>query len=134
MDRNRIREVRSNTVTFGVWLFKYHTVAMHLFICHQVTYFHFNIIRSFSCPLIYSHLSLNFICLGHFLYRTCSLESPTQFNLFTKVTSIKMAFVCITCLNLPFLCHAYVSFLFVCPLAIYCSDLKFMQLHLIEEE
>ena len=50
-----------------------------------------------------------------------------RFILFTKVTSVKMAFVYITWMHLPLLCHAYVSFSFICPLTFYHQHNRYPQ-------
>ncbi len=75
------------------------------FVYHQVSICKLHLTWSFLCPLICTHISLNFIPVTHLFSRSHLFDSPACIVHFAKLTAEKMAFIYITWSFLPFPCH-----------------------------
>ena len=87
------------------------------FVYHQVSICKPHLTWSFLCPLICTHILLNFIPVTHLFSRSHSFDSPACIVHFAKLTAEKMAFIYITWSFLPFPCHTCAFFPSVCPLS-----------------
>jgi hypothetical protein len=85
------------------------------FVYHQVSICKPHLTWSFLCPLICTHILLNFIPVTHLFSWSHSFDSPACIVHFAKLTAEKMAFIYITWSFLPFPCHTCAFFQFVCP-------------------
>jgi hypothetical protein len=71
------------------------------FVYHQASICKPHLTWSFLCPLICTHISLNFIPVTHLFSCSYSFDSPACIVYFAKLTAEKMAFIYITWSFLP---------------------------------